>query len=277
MIDDPNLTLLNDCLAGKPKALEDLIKIFQPKVFALSLKFLWDPDEAEDATQEILIKIITHLAGFRKESKLSTWVYRVATNHLINIKKSKSESRTIRFHTVERELKKSNATPESEPENLPYLVHNIQGACTHAMLLCLTRPYRIAYLLGEVFQVTNEEGSWILEISNELYRKRLSRARKQMDEFLGKQCGLTNANNPCSCKNRIQYVSKRGRINQYLELSESLRNSGAHKKLQPMMPEVRTIRKAAEVFRNGPEFRPRNQNLEMIQNLIKNKNSKIFN
>ena len=86
-MDDPHLLLLDGCLKGNGKSFEEFVKIFQPKVFALSLKFLWNPEDAEDATQEILIKVITNLGGFRRESKLSTWVYRIAANHLINFKK----------------------------------------------------------------------------------------------------------------------------------------------------------------------------------------------
>jgi len=67
------------------------------------------------------------------------------------------------------------------------------------MLLCLDRPYRITYILGEVFDVTSRQGAYILDISPAAYRKRLSRARERIQTFMLKNCGLVNPDNPCHC------------------------------------------------------------------------------
>lgn len=277
MIDDPHSQLVNDCLSGNKKALEDLIKIFQPKIFSLAIKFLWEPEDAEDATQEILIKVITHLVSFRKEAKLSTWIYRIATNHLINVKKSKMENRKIHFDSIEKQLSTHNKEVDPETPNLPVLVYNIQIACTNAMLLCLSRTYRAAYILGEVFQVSSEEGAWILEISNELFRKRLSRARLQMEDFLGKQCGLTNSPNPCKCSNRIYVMKRTGRLQSYLEYSEILQKTGEWNDIKVLYPEVKKIRKAAEVFRNIPNVKPKQPALENLRTLINRNQFQLLN
>lgn len=270
MITDPHKQLLDDCLSGNSNALEELIKIFQPKIFSLSLKFLWEPEDASDATQEILIKVITNLGTFRKEAKLSTWIYRVATNHLINAKKKKNNLNQLRFRQVEKQLSihNHNHNQDSDSSKLPFLVYNIQMACTNAMLLCLSKNYRIAYILGEVFGVSSEEGSWILDIGNDLYRKRLSRARLQMDEFLGKQCSLSNSTNPCKCNNRIRYMEKKGKIQTYLEYSKIMESTGKWKDTTVLYPEIKKIRKVAEIYRNIPDLEPKDETLLKIQNLL---------
>ncbi|MCW7491105.1 RNA polymerase sigma factor [Leptospira sp. 2 VSF19] len=282
MIDDPHLPLLENSLSGKTSALEELIQIFQPKVFSLALKFLWNPEDAEDATQEILVKVITNLGGFRRESKLSTWIYRIASNHLINVQKSKIERRKVHLRVIREELHRTQVPynqnsqipihlqeNESEPK-ISELVLHVQVACTYAMLQGLTRPYRMAYILGEVFQTSSEEGASVMGVRSETFRQRLSRSRKQMETFLGKECSLTNVNNSCQCSNRITYAMKAGRIKSYLKLSEQMKQDGRWKEIKPMMSDTSKIRKAAEVFRNQPEFLPKKNQLENIRTLLDN-------
>ncbi|TGK52916.1 RNA polymerase sigma factor [Leptospira bouyouniensis] len=283
MIDDPHLSLLEDCLQGKTKALEGLIQFFQPKIFSLALKFLWNPEDAEDATQEILVKVITNLGGFRRESKLSTWIYKIASNHLINTKKSNLESKQIHLRTIREELHKTqssytypsnlqteNLTEEESTSKVSHMVLHVQVACTYAMLQGLTRKYRLAYILGEVFQISSEEAGLVLGIRPDSFRQLLSRARNQLEVFLGKECSLTNQKNPCQCKNRIRYANKVGRIKSYLNLSEQMKKDGRWNEIKPLLPETTKIRKAAEIFRNQPSFLPKKNQLENIRNLLDN-------
>jgi hypothetical protein len=69
-------------------------------------------------------------------------------------------------------------------------------------LLCLDREHRLAYILGEIFDVTGEQGAEILEISQAAFRKRLSRARTRLRDFMSKNCALINPANPCKCDNQ---------------------------------------------------------------------------
>jgi RNA polymerase sigma factor (sigma-70 family) len=275
-MEDPQLPLLEGCLKGNRKSFEDLVKFFQPKVFALALKFLWNPEDAEDATQEILIKVITNLGGFRRESKLTTWVYRIATNHLINSKKSHLETKNVNFRKVEIELSKTNIINTDTSETTKNLTLHVQAACTHAILLCLKRGYRIAFILGEVFDLSSADGAWIMDISEANYRKRLSRARLQMDDFLGKQCGLSDKKNVCRCKNRIAYSLKSKRIHSYLALSEKMKENGTWK-IKPLLFESKEVRKAAEIYHSGPDFDTRKDILKKIKENIETNQWKLLN
>jgi RNA polymerase sigma factor (sigma-70 family) len=70
--------------AGSREALDGLVRAVQRPIYNLALRMLQRPADAEDATQEILIKLVTYLAQFRGESAFSTWIYRVASSHLLN-------------------------------------------------------------------------------------------------------------------------------------------------------------------------------------------------
>ena len=78
---------IDQAIAGDKQSLENLLVGVQDLVFNLSLRMLGTFPDAEDASQDILLKIMTHLSSFRKESSFSTWVFSIAVNHLKNYKK----------------------------------------------------------------------------------------------------------------------------------------------------------------------------------------------
>lgn len=79
--------LVEKATAGDKKALETLIAGVQDIVFNLSLRMLGTFADAEDATQDILLKMITHLSSFRGDSAFTTWVFSIAVNHLKTYRK----------------------------------------------------------------------------------------------------------------------------------------------------------------------------------------------
>src|SRR5687767_1084771 len=89
-VNDSDLTdedLVKSAVTGNKKSLEQLIKKHQAWIYNIALKMVWYPADAEDVTQETLIKIITKLSTFRGESSFRTWAYRIVANHVINMKK----------------------------------------------------------------------------------------------------------------------------------------------------------------------------------------------
>ena len=81
------LHLVGQAAEGDKNSLENLLLGVQELVFSLSLRMLGTFPDAEDATQDILLKIMTHLSSFKGESLFSTWVFRIAVNHLKDYKK----------------------------------------------------------------------------------------------------------------------------------------------------------------------------------------------
>ena len=80
-------TLIDQATAGDKQALETLLGGVQDLVFNLSLRMMGTFPDAEDASQDILLKMMmTHLSSFKKESSFSTWVFAIAVNHLKTIK-----------------------------------------------------------------------------------------------------------------------------------------------------------------------------------------------
>jgi hypothetical protein len=100
----------------------------------------------------------------------------------------------------------------AEPE-LDLLAREVKHGCTLAMLCCLDRELRVAYILGEVFGVSSTEGAWICSTSEAAFRKRLSRARTAVRAFVAEHCGLVAPDTAqCHCRRRVPVAARLGRI-----------------------------------------------------------------
>ena len=89
---------------GDGDALDRLVRDLQGDVYGLALRMLWNREDAEDATQEILVRVVTRLAQFDFRSKLKTWVYRVAVNYILDVKKSPVERMHVTFERFAEDL-----------------------------------------------------------------------------------------------------------------------------------------------------------------------------
>jgi len=201
--DDKDKRLAKQAVGGDREALEELIRRHQNWIYNIACRMVWHPQEAEDVTQEVLIKVITKLSTFEHRSKFRTWLYRIVTNHLINMKKRKSESYFGSFNAYAKSI---DETPDRElPDvtglqaDLPLILEEIQIGCMTGMLLCLNREQRLAFILGAIFNISDRVGGEIMGINRDNYRQRLCRARKKIAEFMNTTCGLMNQDNRCHC------------------------------------------------------------------------------
>jgi hypothetical protein len=80
------------------------------------------------------------------------------------------------------------------------------------MLTCLDREHRAAFVLGAVFDLPGEEAAEILEIDHAAYRKRLSRARQRLRDFMKRSCGLVNESAGCRCRRQIRPSAHAGML-----------------------------------------------------------------
>src|ERR1051326_6167074 len=69
---------------GDREALERLVQRHQAWIYNIAVRMVFQPQDAEEVTQEVLVKVITRLASFRGESRFRTWLYRIVANHVLN-------------------------------------------------------------------------------------------------------------------------------------------------------------------------------------------------
>ena len=207
--------LVNKATAGDKKALETLVTGVQDIVFNLSLRMLGTFSDAEDATQDILLKMITHLSSFRGDSSFTTWVFSIAANHLKNYKKHMFAHYPLSFEYYGDDIEngKIQDVPDlTQNVEKDILAEELKMSCTNVMLQCLDTESRCIFILGTMFKVDSRIAGDILEMTPEAYRQRLSRIRRKMADFLGQYCGEYGGGR-CKCKDRVNYAIQNRRIN----------------------------------------------------------------
>jgi RNA polymerase sigma factor (sigma-70 family) len=216
--DKTDETLISRAVEGDKNALEELVKRHQDWIYNIALRMVFYSDEAKDVTQEVLIKIITKLSSFKMESSFRTWAYRIAVNHILNMKKNRGEAG--HFSNFSDYGKSIDNTPDfdlSENMDLSFdaetIIEEVKLSCLNGMLLCLNREQRVIFILGGIFGVSDAVGSEIMEISRDNFRKKLSRARKELFNFMNDKCGLVNESNPCRCSKKTKALVESGYVN----------------------------------------------------------------
>jgi len=209
-IDDPSDEQLVERATGQgsPVAVETLLRRHQTWIFNLALYMMQSRADAEDATQEVLVKVATSLASFRGDSRFRTWAYRIAVNHVIDRKRSRPEETVHGFACygdyLDRAPDADLADLGTSPSEVSLLVEEAKIVCTMGVLLCLDREQRLTFVLGEILEVNDELGAAVLGIGRAAFRQRLARARRHLTSFLAGRCGLVDASNPCRCARKTR-------------------------------------------------------------------------
>lgn len=170
--------------------------------------------DAEDASQDILLKVMTHLSSYKGESAFSTWVFRIATNHLRDYKKHMFAKFPLSFEFYGDDIQ--NADIQNVPDltqdvERSILAEELKLSCTNVMLQCLDAESRCIFILGTMFKIDSRIAGDILGITPEAYRQRLVRVRRKMADFLSEYCGEYGKGR-CRCADRVDYAIQCRRI-----------------------------------------------------------------
>ena len=207
--------LIEKSLNGSKKDLEVLIERYNDYIFNIAYKMLWNIEDAKDITQEILISFVTKLDSFKFNSTFKTWLYRIAVNHILNYRKAKGRNKEFSFEQYGTNL---DNTPDSLLKPTAYQIDNeilyeeVKQTCMSGMLLCLDNQYRMVFIIGEILGFNDKIGSEILDVSPENFRMILSRAKKQLYQFMNNKCGLVNKKNPCRCAKKTKSFIEAGYV-----------------------------------------------------------------
>lgn len=250
-------------LNGDRGALDLIVRELQRDIYGLALRMLWNKEDAEDATQEILVRIVTRLSRFAFRSRLRTWAYRVAVNYILDVKKSAIERLHLSFERFGDSLIEALDVEGASNTEQSLLIEEVKVGCTLAMLQCLDRPHRLAYVLGEIMELSGPEAAEILEISPELFRKRLQHARAAVVSFTKSYCGLASDSALCRCNRQVAGAVRDGRVNVHQLPFASSRSSFEGTKAK--VRQVEESRWALEVHRTS---HPKASSVDFARRLI---------
>lgn len=185
---------------------DDVYAEFRPRIRRY-LDRLLGASEAEDATQEVFIKVSQALARFRGESSVSTWVYRVATNVAYDRLRSPSFHRTADV-PVDSETPAKDPSPGVERQ----MVRREMNDCVDRFIDRLPANYRSVVLLSEQEGLTNQEIAQALRLTVDTVKIRLHRARTRLRKELGDGCNFyRDERNELACDPKPDVVFLRHR------------------------------------------------------------------
>lgn len=178
-------TLLAKCQAGDERAIEALVRQFQPRLFRLALSLLDDGRgdsraDAEEATQDALISALNALGSYRGQAALSTWLYAITVNICRN--RLRARRRWARIQNLIQRLWLSDEDDHTSAENL------LESRETHDNLLKavngLKEIHRLPLILRYYHDLSIHEIAQILDLPEGTVHSRLNTARARLKIYL---------------------------------------------------------------------------------------------
>jgi RNA polymerase sigma factor (sigma-70 family) len=206
--------LVRRARGGDRDALTALVERYQNRIYNLTLRMTGNPADAEDRTQEILIKLITGLASFKGKSAFSTWLFRIVINHNINARRTAWEKYFRSFDSHEQlKTRMENASasavsPSRAEQNL--FLEETKNGCLACMLLCLDRMQRMVLITGSIFNLDSATAARVLDMTPANFRQILSRSRRRLAAFMDVSCGIMNPRNDCRCGGKVDAAVRMG-------------------------------------------------------------------
>ena len=153
---------------------------FYPRILRY-LARLVGPDDAEDVSQEVFIKISRSLSDYRGEG-ISSWVYRIATNAAMD--------RRRRASPIAIPAEEESLAPDSAETAEQHLVRGEMSECVRGLIDGLPDTYRDVLILSEIEGLADAEIASVIGVTLETVKIRLHRARRRLREALVARCSL---------------------------------------------------------------------------------------
>lgn len=264
-IAEPDPATIRDAIEGSLKAVDELIVTIQPGIYKLAVHVLGNRDDAADATQEVVLKVVTHLSAFRFESAFSTWAWRVAYNHLLTARTRKAESPEVSLEGIAARLEQGLefaarlARDRGEPDPLTpedkLAARQLALGCTQSMLMALNREQRLAYVIDTVFGLDSREAAAVAGTSPETYRQRLSRARSRLEAFMAQSCGIVNPAAACRCERQLPAVRHLAKANGIDRGAVAALHKAEMEEAERHFAAFTRLTDAAAILRAHPDYR----------------------
>src|SRR6059058_3243664 len=184
---DVDPALVKACQRGEPGALDELIRATYADVYALCRRMLADPDEAADATQEVFVRVMRSVLGFRGESAFGTWLHRVTVNVCLTALRRRSRARAtgmvaggspFAMPGDETALPSTGTSPDD------LAVTADLAARSEAALASLPEDARAVVVLRDIEGLSTKEVADLLGVTENVVKVRLHRAHTRLRSLL---------------------------------------------------------------------------------------------
>ena len=234
---------------------EALVREHGKKVYNLAYRITGNRHDAEDVTQETFLHVHRSLDSFRGDSAVYTWIYRIAVNASLQIKKwvnkayidSLDETILGFKDDIPEDVKKWETDPETR-YIYDELLAEVQKACYHFITFRLTDQQRVVYVLRAMLGFSLDDIAGILEVNKNTIKARLHRAKAALEDYFSGRCQWVEGGGECSCESRLGFA-----LTAAPEILQRLRNHPPDKNIQSVMrTTLKEVDDIHDVFRKIP-------------------------
>lgn len=243
-------------------------------IYNYALKLSCNPSVAEDIAQETLIKTWENFSQLKDVNAVKKWMMTICLN-IFRMKMRKEQGKieisyddTIGLEADGKFFKSNEPLPE-DFVIVDEAIRDLQNGCFLAMVRRLTLNQRIAFSLVDMFGLSIDEVSEILEITKSATKGLLYRARMNLDSFFGDHCNLLDVKNPCSCQAWIEFSKKRDNLQSETKKMKLISYIDYREKKYEYNQEVRN--KIRYLYENMPDKKPSDTWYKNVIVALKNK------
>ncbi len=168
---------------GDQEAFAQLVRLYEKRVYALTLRMCKNPDDAAEAAQEAFLAAWQGLKFFRGESSFSTWLYRLASNACVDLLRREGRHRSavgpsLNDEELNIDVSDARPTPQEAAERKELRAQIEEG------LAALSPEHRQVLILREMHQLSYDEIADTLDVDVGTVKSRINRGRKQLRKIL---------------------------------------------------------------------------------------------
>ncbi len=181
----PEKMIIKRCKDGDHDAFNELFAEYETKVINIAYGMLSDRDDAHDAAQEVFIRVYRNISGFKENSSLSTWIYRITSNVCNDIlRKRMKHSNTVSINVSNDDEEYELHIRDTAPLPDEYAEHNETQRAVRKAISELSTEYREVITLCDVEDMSYDDIALILKCPVGTVKSRLNRARKALRKKL---------------------------------------------------------------------------------------------
>lgn len=181
---DPDLTLIDRALEGDEQAFEALVRRHEARVYRTALGILGKPEDAEEALQDTFLNVYRHLNEFRRDSRFTTWLTRIAINAALN--KLRRQRETVSLDATDgdsTEFVPQHFEPWQESPESQFAKEEMRRI-VHQAIQELSPDYRVVLVLRDILEMDTLQTAEALDLTIAGTKSRLLRARLMLREKL---------------------------------------------------------------------------------------------
>ena len=178
-VNEVSADIIHRCRRGDIRALEDIYHVYGQRVYRLCLRMMGGSADAEDAVQQVFLRVFDQAAKFSGQSAFSTWVYRVTANHCLNVLKASRRNPV----TSISDAPEAPLVSQAAPSPLEAAADADEQALAARLLGSLGPEDRVIIVLREIEELTYRQIAYVLEVPIGTVMSRLHRARRILREL----------------------------------------------------------------------------------------------